>query len=106
VMAECARVLRPGGKLCVSDFTVHQDQLPPEILTEPAAWAGCVAGALAEDDFIHKLQKAGFTQAQVLHRQPVSIDDCELYPLFTDQVITLMRQLIPHKNKRQSPSPW
>src|SRR5215218_7259977 len=48
VIAECARVLRPGGRLCVSDFTVDQDQLPPEILTQPAAWAGCVAGALAE----------------------------------------------------------
>jgi ubiquinone/menaquinone biosynthesis C-methylase UbiE len=95
VMAECARVLRPGGGLCVSDFTVDQDQLPPEILTQPAAWAGCVAGALAEHDFIYKLEKAGFTDVRVLDRQPVSIDDCALYPLFTDQVISLMRPLIP-----------
>jgi arsenite methyltransferase len=95
VMAECARVLRPGGGLCVSDFTVDQDQLLPEILTQPAAWAGCVAGALAEHDFIYKLEKAGFTEVRVLDRQPVSIDDCALYPLFTDQVISLMRQLIP-----------
>jgi arsenite methyltransferase len=51
VMAECARVLKPGGELCVSDLTVEQDHLPPEILTQPAPWAGCVAGALAEDDF-------------------------------------------------------
>jgi arsenite methyltransferase len=55
VMAECARVLKPGGEVCVSDLTVEQDGLPPEILTQPAAWAGCVAGALAEDDFLHKL---------------------------------------------------
>jgi arsenite methyltransferase len=38
-LAECARVLRPGGELCVSDLTV-EDELPPEILTHPAAWAG------------------------------------------------------------------
>ena len=52
-------------------------------------------GALAEHDFIYKLEKAGFTDVRVLDRQPVSIDDCALYPLFTDQVISLMRQLIP-----------
>jgi len=95
VMAECARVLRPGGSLCVSDLTVEQDDLPPEILTQPAAWAGCVAGALAEDDFVRKLEKAGFQGVEVLHREPLSIDDCALYPLFSDQVIRLMRQLIP-----------
>lgn len=40
VLAECARVLRPGGELCVADLTVEEDELPPEILTHPAAWAG------------------------------------------------------------------
>ena len=40
VLAECARVLRPGGKFCVSDLTVNEGDLPPEILTHPAAWAG------------------------------------------------------------------
>ena len=45
----------------MSDLTVEQDGLLPEILTQPAAWAGCVAGALAEDDFLHKLQLARFT---------------------------------------------
>ena len=101
VMAECARVLRPRSGLCVSDFTVQQEQLPPEILTQPAAWAGCVSGALAEHDFIYKLEKAGFTEVQVQHREPVSIDDCTLYPLFTDQVIALMRQLIPAAKQQQ-----
>ena len=32
------RVLRAGGELCVSDLTVDQDQLPADILTQPAAW--------------------------------------------------------------------
>jgi arsenite methyltransferase len=40
VLAECARVLRRGGELCVSDLTIDEDDLPPEVLTHPAAWAG------------------------------------------------------------------
>jgi arsenite methyltransferase len=95
VMAESARVLKRGGQLCVSDLTVEQDALPQEVLTQPAAWAGCVAGALAEPDFLHKLQRAGFEDAEVLQRRPLSIDDCALYPLFSDEVIGLMRRFIP-----------
>ena len=40
VLAECARVLRPGGKLSVADLTVDDEGLPLEILTHPATWAG------------------------------------------------------------------
>jgi SAM-dependent methyltransferase len=39
-LAECARVLRPGGELCVADVTVDEVELPPEVLTHPATWAG------------------------------------------------------------------
>ncbi len=40
VLRECARVLAPGGKLTVSDLTVDENVLPPEVMTHPAAWAG------------------------------------------------------------------
>jgi arsenite methyltransferase len=54
-----------------------------------------VAGALAERDFVEKLEKAGFKGVEVLQREPVGVDDCALYPLFTDDLIALMRRLIP-----------
>jgi SAM-dependent methyltransferase len=101
VMAECARVLRPGGRLCVSDLTVPQHGLPPQILTQPAAWAGCVAGALAEDDLIRKLARAGFGDIEVVHREALSIADCVLYPLFSDEVIDLMTELIPPRQQNE-----
>ena len=44
-LAECARVLVPGGKSSVSDLTVADDELPPQVLTHPATWAGRVAEA-------------------------------------------------------------
>jgi SAM-dependent methyltransferase len=40
VLAECARILRPGGKVSVSDLTVGDEELPPEIMLHPATWAG------------------------------------------------------------------
>jgi len=101
VMAECARVLRPGGRFCVSDLTVEQGRLPPEIATQPAVWAGCIAGALEEDDFLRKLERAGFADVEVLNREPLSVDDCELYPLFSDEVIELMRTLIPAQQQTE-----
>jgi arsenite methyltransferase len=40
VFAECARVLRPGGEICAADITVEEEELPWEVRTHPAAWAG------------------------------------------------------------------
>lgn len=40
VLAEAHRLVRPGGSLCVSDLVLSEEELPPEILTHPSAWAG------------------------------------------------------------------
>jgi SAM-dependent methyltransferase len=40
VLAEALRVLRPGGRWCVADLTIVEEDLPPEIITHPSAWAG------------------------------------------------------------------
>jgi arsenite methyltransferase len=58
-----------------------------------------VAGALTERDFVEKLEKAGFEQIEVHHREPVSVDDLALYPLFTPELIQLMRTLIPSERE-------
>jgi hypothetical protein len=54
-----------------------------------------VAGALTERDFVAKLERAGFEQIEVLERQPMSVDALALYPLFTEDLLEMMRTLIP-----------
>lgn len=60
-----------------------------------------MAGALTERDFVAKLEKAGFSDVEVVERRPLSVDDCALYPLFTPDVLELMRTLIePERQAR------
>ena len=53
-----------------------------------------MAGALTERDFVAKLERAGFTGIEIVERTPLGVDDCVLYPLFTPDVLDLMRTLI------------
>lgn len=54
-----------------------------------------MAGALTERDFVGKLDRAGFVNVEVLERAPMGIEDCALYPLFTEELLATMRRLIP-----------
>jgi arsenite methyltransferase len=54
-----------------------------------------VSGALAERVFAEKLERAGFVDVWVGGHQPFGIDDAARYPLFTPEVIELMRRTIP-----------
>lgn len=64
VLAEAFRVLKPGGRLAMSDIVVR-GEIPQEIKRSIELWAGCVAGALEERDYIAKLERAGFEQVSI-----------------------------------------
>lgn len=64
VLAEAFRVLKPGGRLAVSDIVVR-GELPQEIRRSIELWAGCVAGALEEQAYIAKLEQAGFERVSI-----------------------------------------
>ena len=59
-----------------------------------------MAGALTERDFVTKLERAGFTGIEIVERTPLGVDDCALYPLFTPDVLDLMRTLIPTERQQ------
>ena len=69
VLSEAFRVLKPGGRLAVSDV-VTRGEILPEIRQSILLWVGCVAGALREDEYQAKLAVAGFEH---IHIEPTRI---------------------------------
>jgi SAM-dependent methyltransferase len=67
VFSEAHRVLRPGGRLAVSDIVTY-GPLPEAVRSNLEAWAGCLAGALDETAYLNKMRQAGFTQVEVTAR--------------------------------------
>ena len=65
VFREIARVLKPGGRLAVSDIALKRE-LPTEIATSVAAYVGCIAGALLIDDYRTGLLDAGFEHVEIV----------------------------------------
>lgn len=70
VLREAFRVLRPGGRLAVSDVVVRGD-VPQEVRKSVELWIGCIAGALEESEYRNKLAAAGF--------QDISIEPTRVY---------------------------
>ena len=64
VLTEIARVLKPGGRVGVSDV-VAEDRLSPEERAERGSFVGCIAGALSKGEYEAGLEAAGFEQVSV-----------------------------------------
>jgi SAM-dependent methyltransferase len=73
VFQEAFRVLRPGGRLMVSDIVLLKDR-PEEIKNSVAAYVGCVAGATTKEDYLETIRGAGFGETKVLGEAAFSIE--------------------------------
>jgi arsenite methyltransferase len=70
VFAETFRVLKPGGRIGITDV-VAEDHLSPEDRAERGAWVGCIAGALSKAEYEGQLAAAGFAEISVRFTHPV-----------------------------------
>ena len=65
VFREIARVLKPGGRLAVSDIAL-KSELPVEVASSLAAYVGCIAGAILIEDYRAGLREAGFAAVEIV----------------------------------------
>ena len=82
VFAEIQRVLRPGGRMAVSDIVVRD--LPGWIRGDPDLYSGCIGGAISEEEYLAKLRDAGLIDVHVADR--IVYDADQLAALLTSEL--------------------
>jgi len=82
VFAEIARVLTAGGRMLVSDIVVHD--LPGWVRESLAALAGCVGGAISEEEYVAGLRDAGLSEVEVRERRTYTAAELQAYFVSSD----------------------
>jgi ubiquinone/menaquinone biosynthesis C-methylase UbiE len=75
VFREAARLLKPGGRLAISDI-VTEVQLPESIVCDSTLWAACIGGAAQQDDYRGQIEAAGL--------RVVKVEDNPAYQFISD----------------------
>ena len=83
VFAEAARILKPGGRLMVSDIVLLAP-LPQAIRDSAAAYAACIAGALLKEDYIDAIRSAGFEEVEIISENTYPLDIAATDPLIKE----------------------
>ncbi|MCE7980080.1 MAG: methyltransferase domain-containing protein [Caldilinea sp. CFX5] len=93
VLGEAFRVLRPGGRLAISDAVIDGELRDLPIseaqLRQALSWAGCIAGALTIDQYKHNLAAAGFEKIDVQIEQRYSVEALGVAPDVVTQLLPL-----------------
>jgi SAM-dependent methyltransferase len=73
VFAETYRVLKPGGRIMISDLVLLK-QLPEPVKDSVAAYVGCLSGAITKDNYLEAIEAAGFKEVKVREETSFSVD--------------------------------
>jgi arsenite methyltransferase len=76
VLKEAFRVLKPGGRLAISDIVVR-GEMPQSLRQNMELWVGCVAGALEEEEYRRKLSGAGFVEIDLSPTRIYRVEEAE-----------------------------
>jgi SAM-dependent methyltransferase len=88
--AEMYRIIRPGGRFAVSDIVLH-GSMAPEIKDVAALYAGCISGAIDQEEYLAWLRDAGFRDVEVRKERPYDLTDEFLASYVTPEEIRAFR---------------
>ena len=78
VLQEAFRVLKPGGRLAVSDV-ITRGEVPEAVRRDILLWVGCIAGALRDTEYVSKLKEAGFESVSIEPTRVYDIEDARTF---------------------------
>ena len=93
IFAEIYRTLKSDGHFCISDVVLDGD-FPKSFLDNSALYAGCIASAIQEKDYLHEIERVGFCDIKIARRKVVQIPDSVLSEHLTPE------QIEEYKNKQ------
>jgi arsenite methyltransferase len=71
---EVYRIIKPGGRFCISDI-VLQGNMPEKLQKSAELYAGCIGGALKQEDYINIIEKSGFTKVEIKKSRTIDFPD-------------------------------
>jgi arsenite methyltransferase len=77
VYKEASRILRPGGRLAISDIVFTEDINPQLRERFQSTWSGCLGGAIPEEEYWQTVGEAGFAEAQIVARNILTPEELE-----------------------------
>lgn len=89
--SEIFRVLKPGGHFCVSDIVI-KGTISDELRKSAELYAGCVSGALEQDEYISIIKNTGFENVEIKRTKVISLPDSLLKKYLDEKSIQMVRE--------------